>query len=184
MNSLVPYRTPSPLEPQMIGDNFMSWAMPGQSVEDKYFAKWPFRFCLGDWSTPLYKYTNEFEGWLAFCLKIPFILLFTCLGAREEAVVTDFSLGYTPLMRAKEKYNKAVRYFNRVKNYPFEIDRYEDLAAFKQMLHHLDWRAATGDISDKLLKEFEKRVTEFEARYYPKPLDGPEAAELLSEIKP
>ena len=99
-------------------------------------------------------------------------------------ICTDFSFGYTPLMRAKEKYNRAVRYFNRVKTYPAEIDRYEDLAAFKQMLHHLDWRAATGDITDKMLEQFETRVAEFEARYYPKQLDGPEAVALLSEIKP
>lgn len=180
-----PFRSIQPLEPQLIGDNFMSWASKGNSVEEKLFINWPFRICLGDWSTSLYKYTNEFEAWLAYCLKLPFIFVFYCLGAREESIFIDFSLGYTPLMRAKEKYNQAVCYFNRVKNYPFEVERYEDLANFKQMLHHLDWRAATGDISLKLLKQFEQRVVEFEARYYPKLLDGgPEAAALLSEIKP
>lgn len=185
MSDISLYRTPQPLEPQLIDDKFMGWAgTSSQQIEYKLFINWPFRICLGDWSTTIYKYNNEFEAWLAFYLKLPFRWIFACFGAREEQVVTDRVFGYTPLMRAKGKYNQAVRYFNRVKNYPEIVNRYEDLVAFKQILHHLDWRAATGDIDEKLLKHLEKMVADFEARYYPKQLDGSEATKLLSEIKP
>lgn len=175
MSDISPYRTPQLPEPELMDDKFMGWASKGQSTEYYLYLNWPFRICLGDWSSDI---------WRAYLFRFPLALFFFFLGARDELVLIDYSLGYTPLMRAKAKYNKAVRYFHRVRDLPAEINRHEDLLAFKQMLHHLDWRAATGDISEKLLKQFEKRVDEFEARYYPKQLDGPEATKLLSEIKP
>lgn len=178
MSDITLYRQLQLPEPQLLDDKFMGWASPGGISNWKYYTRWPFRICLGDvWHSDniLIELVDEFRYAFAHLL-----------GGREEWIRKDDSFGYTPLMQAKEKYNKAVRNFNKVRYLPYnhKLTRHEDLIAFKGMLHELDWSAAVGEISDKMLKKAEKLIAEFEARYYPKAIDGPEAVALLAEIKP